>query len=266
MTDKLKHTFAILAYQQSPYLEACIESLQCQSIESKIIIATSTPSRFLEKTAAKFGLPLLVNHGKKGIAADWTYAYNTCRTEFLTLAHQDDLYMPDYAKTCLSIMKSSPNCLIAFTDYIELFNNKIRDNNLLLNSKRMILFFFYQFKIKKNLSSCGIKKMMLSLGNPICCPSIMYHKKKIGNFAFDASLRMNLDWDASLKLSERKGDFIYIPKKLMIRRIHKESESTSALTTNVRQEEDSRLFERFWPKPVVKLIIKLYTLVYRSNG
>ena len=38
------HIFIILAYKQSQYLEDCIDSLLNQTIKSKIIITTSTPS------------------------------------------------------------------------------------------------------------------------------------------------------------------------------------------------------------------------------
>ena len=41
------HTFAICAYKDSPYLEACIRSLKSQTVPSEIICTTSTPSRYL---------------------------------------------------------------------------------------------------------------------------------------------------------------------------------------------------------------------------
>jgi glycosyltransferase involved in cell wall biosynthesis len=264
MISAPKHSFVILAYQQSPYIDECIDSLKNQTVKSEIRMATSTPSEFLEKVAKKHGIPLLVNRGKSGIAADWTFAYNSGSTEYITLAHQDDIYMPGYAEACLTSAVSSKKSLIVFTDYIELFHDKIRDNNLLLNVKRLILSFFYIYS--RNLSSCVFKNKMFSLGNPICCPSIMYSRKNIGSFVFDDSFSMNLDWEANLRLSGMKGDFIYIKQKLLTRRIHEESESTNALTNNIRQEEDRRLFEKLWPKPVVKIILRLFSMAYQSNG
>jgi len=264
MLSSEKHSFVILAYQKSPYIEECIDSLKNQTVKSEILIATSTPSEFLENVAKKYEIPLFINKGKSGIAADWTFAYNCARTDCVTLAHQDDIYMPGYTETCLSSAVSYSNNLIVFTDYIELFHDKIRDNNLLLNVKRLILSFFYT--CSKNLSSRFFKKKLFSLGNPICCPSIMYNRKNIGNFVFDDSFSMNLDWEATLRLSGMEGDFIYIKKKLLTRRIHEESESTNALTNNIRQEEDRRLFEKLWPKPVVKILLKLFSLAYQSNG
>ncbi|RJP80143.1 MAG: glycosyltransferase family 2 protein [Desulfobacteraceae bacterium] len=264
MKSSSKHSFVILAYQQSPYIEECIDSLKNQTVKSEIIIITSTPSQFLRNLAKKHDVPLFLNNGTSGIAADWTFAYNCTKTDYVTLAHQDDIYMPGYSEACLKSAVSHKNSLIVFTDYIELVNRKTRDNNLLLNVKRLILLIFYTFR--ENLSSYTFKKMLFLLGNPICCPTILYNRKNIGNFVFDNSFSMNLDWAASLKLVGMKGDFVYVKKKLLIRRIHGESESTNALKNNIRQEEDQRLFEQFWPKPVVKIILKLYSLAYRSNG
>ena len=47
----LTHTFAICAYKESPYLEACIRSLKRQSVKTGIILCTSTPGAFLEELA-----------------------------------------------------------------------------------------------------------------------------------------------------------------------------------------------------------------------
>ena len=38
------HTFAICAYKESKYLEECIRSLKKQTVETNIILVTSTPN------------------------------------------------------------------------------------------------------------------------------------------------------------------------------------------------------------------------------
>ena len=55
------HTFVICAYKESRYLEACIKSLKGQTIQSNIIIVTSTPNDFISGMADKYNLPYLVN-------------------------------------------------------------------------------------------------------------------------------------------------------------------------------------------------------------
>ena len=57
---KENHTFVICAYKESRYLEDCIISLTQQTIESKIIISTSTPNTHIKKLAEKYKIELFV--------------------------------------------------------------------------------------------------------------------------------------------------------------------------------------------------------------
>ena len=49
------HTWALCAYGESPYLEECIRSLERQTVRSRILISTSTPSPWLRDMAEKHG-------------------------------------------------------------------------------------------------------------------------------------------------------------------------------------------------------------------
>ena len=51
------HTFAVCAYQESPYLEECIKSLKKQTIKSNILIATSTPNDYIKGISDKYTIP-----------------------------------------------------------------------------------------------------------------------------------------------------------------------------------------------------------------
>jgi len=42
-----KHSFAVMAYKDSPYLSDCLDSLKDQTVKSEIYITTSTPSLIL---------------------------------------------------------------------------------------------------------------------------------------------------------------------------------------------------------------------------
>ena len=61
------HTFVICAYKESSYLEQCILSLKRQSVESHIIMITSTPNEYINGMAKKYGIPLFINEGEGGI-------------------------------------------------------------------------------------------------------------------------------------------------------------------------------------------------------
>ena len=98
-TENKEHTFVVCAYGESPYLEKCIDSLENQTVKSRILIATSTPGPYIEKIAAAHHLEIRVNTGEKGIAGDWNFAYSCANTSYVTLAHQDDIYRKNTEKS-----------------------------------------------------------------------------------------------------------------------------------------------------------------------
>ena len=51
----MTHSFAVCAYGDSPYLEACLRSLVRQSVPSERLLCTATPSAFLKDLAKKYG-------------------------------------------------------------------------------------------------------------------------------------------------------------------------------------------------------------------
>ena len=101
----MKHTFVICAYKESPYLEECIRSLKSQTMQSDIVLATSTPSEFLRELCQRYQILYRVRDGKPGIAADWNYALSCGHTPYITIAHQDDIYYPDYAEKVVEKME-----------------------------------------------------------------------------------------------------------------------------------------------------------------
>ena len=48
------HTFVVLAYKESEYLEDCIKSVLNQKYQSDVVIATSTPNKFIKDLARKY--------------------------------------------------------------------------------------------------------------------------------------------------------------------------------------------------------------------
>ena len=49
------HTFVVLAYEESPYLDECISSVVSQSVRGgNVRIATSSPCRYIDEAAEKY--------------------------------------------------------------------------------------------------------------------------------------------------------------------------------------------------------------------
>jgi len=263
MNNHKLHTFAIIAYKNSPYLQECIRSLIRQSFKSNIIITTSTPTTYINKIAKKYDLPLIVNRFRRDIATDWNFAFDICRSKYLTLAHQDDIYLPDYTERCVYYAEKYPDNVILFTDYEEISDSGVVENNFNVFLKRIILKSIYI--LKHELKSSLFKKILIAFGNPIPCPTVMYNKEKIGDFYFSHNFKINLDWEAWYRLSSIKGSFIFVNKPLLYHRIHEDSENIKGIKNNIRAVEDEIIFKTIWPSMIAKILLKLYRLSYKMR-
>lgn len=256
-------TFAISAYKDSPYLEDCVLALKRQTVPAEILIATSTPSEYIRTIAEKHGLPYYVNPQQKGIASDWKFAMSQAKTELVCLAHQDDIYLPDYAERILLAVERTPDCRLVFTDSGDLMpNGKIDSHRAYLKIKRLLLWAFY---LKGHHRSHLLKLSSVCFGNAICCPSVTYNVEQCGSVNFDDRFTVDLDWKMWYDQAKGKGAFVYIPKVLMAHRISPTMETASAIADNRRYREDSRLFEMIWGRTLARILMRFYSLSYNSN-
>jgi glycosyltransferase involved in cell wall biosynthesis len=257
------HTFAICAYGQSPFLEECIESVLSQDLPgSEVFIATSTPSEWLDGLAEKYRLPVFVNIGASGIGQDWNFAYSQSTRSFVTIAHQDDVYCPGYAHHALDLLQQSSHPLIFFCNYGEIREGERVDDNKLLRVKRKML---SPFKNGRFSGSIFMRRRMLSLGSPICCPSVTFSRTSLSKPPFRTEMKCSLDWDTWEKLSRYQGDFLYCSDILMYHRIHEGSATTNLIENSTRTKEDLELFQRFWPDFIARSLNRRYSSSQKSN-
>lgn len=256
------HTFVICAYKESPYLGECISSLLKQTVKSRILIATSTPNEYITRTAAEYEIPVIVNKGQGGIVQDWNFAYKQADTPYVTIAHQDDVYFPEYTEQMLGQMKKERRPLIWFSDYAEIRNGKIVRKNKLLQTKRLMLI---PLRFSTFWKSRFIRRRVLSFGCPICCPSVTFARENLPKTVFQVGFRSAEDWQAWERLSKLKGSFIYNKGIFVGHRIHQDSETSHILQDNQRQKEDYTMFCKFWPKWIARILTKAYSESEKSN-
>lgn len=259
-TMKNDHVFVVLAYQESPYLEACICSLENQTVRSRIIIATSTDNEYIRRIAGKHGLKVIVNHNSTGIAGDFDFGLRVGKARFVTVAHQDDCYEPGYLEAVLKHVRK--DTIIAFTDYYEEHPTGRQEYNRNLKIKRMML---APLRLRPLQRSKWVRRRILSLGNPICCPSVTFHRALISGNIFQSDFRSNMDWKAWEQLSKKKGGFVYIAKPLMMHRIHPQSTTTEMIEAGKRTDEDFRMMCLFWPICVARPLSRIYAGSEKNN-
>ena len=258
----IKHTFVVLAYNESDKLEDCIKSVLNQKYKSHVVIATSTLNDYIKNIAKKYNLKILINKVKKGIGYDFDFASNCIKSELITIAHQDDIYEYDYSEQIVNNYLKYPNATILFTDYYEIKSGKKVYTNKNLKIKRFLLLllnfhFISGFKF--------IKKSSIRFGNAICCPAVTFVTKNVPKEKFKSDMKCDIDWLAWEKLSNVKGKFIYISKKLMGHRIDENTTTTKIISEGIRTKEDLEMLKKFWPEKIAKMINKFYKKAEDNN-
>ena len=261
MNTSSGHCFVVPAYGESPHLEACLRSLMKQSTRSPTVVCTSTPNIHIARIAERWGIPVLTNPVSGGIGSDWNFALESAPARWVTLAHQDDVYLPGFAERTVEALARHPDASLAFTGYREIEGIQQRSYSPLLRIKRLLL--ELAFVGSEHASSRFFKTNALRFGCAIPCPSVTLDREN--GLRFDADLKVDLDWDAWLRLAETPGSFVYLREPLMHHRVHPGSETTSAIEAGYRQREDAMMFRRVWPAPVANIFAFAYRASYGSN-
>lgn len=259
----IMHTFVVLAYKESQYLEDCIQSVLNQTYKSRVIVATSTPNEYIATLARKYDLDVKVNMGQRGIGYDFDFAWNCGETELVTIAHQDDIYDREFAQEVVKAYSKQLSATILFTDYYEIKNNQKVYRNLNLNIKRILL---APLLIPGLAKFQFVRRRVISLGSPISCPAVTFVPKNLSEKTYFASnMKCDIDWLAWERISREKGMFVFVNKHLMGHRVHEESTTTAILEDNIRTKEDFQIFCLFWPKWMATGLTRIYRESEKNN-
>lgn len=263
---KALHTFAICAYQDSPYLEACIRSVTGQSRPTNVILCTSTPSAYIRSLADQYQIPLFIRQGESDIQADWNFAYEMADSRYVTIAHQDDLYGRNYVRTMEQYLKKYPDTTLFTTDYVTVRDHSLVFGERLTLVKRLLRL---PLRVPRLNHISWVKKAALRFGNSICCPACTYRKADWGKAGsgrpfFASGCRFALDWDHLITMAEEPGRFICVEKPLVYHRLHKDAATNACMKNAVRFQEEQQMFSRLWPEPVVRLLMRYYQKAYDS--
>lgn len=258
------HSFVVPAYGNSPYLADCLESLLSQTASgSEIVLSTSTPSESLYRLAEGFSIPVREHAPNAGIGRDWNYALDCATRSWVTIAHQDDIYLPDFVARTMAAVEDVADAAMVFTDYAELLDGRIRGRTGMLRIKTLLL--ELGFLGRNSISRVPQKIRTLRFGCPVACPAVTLGPP-LSNLRFSENLKVDLDWEAWIRAARSPGAFCYVREPLMLHRIHGASETSAGVRDGVRAREDLAMFSAMWPKPIASLIARLYSLSYERGG
>ncbi len=255
----IDHTFAICAYQDSPYLETCIRSLKRQTAPARIILCTSTPTPFIRGMAEKYRLPYYVRNRKSDIQEDWNFACEMAGTRLVTIAHQDDYYHRDYARTVQQYWGKYPDTTIFTTNCMIIKEGKARRLGLVSLVKSLLRF---PLRFHHLAHYTILKRAALIWGNPIICPSCTYDLEALGRPLFRSVFKYVLDWDTMWALAGKPGRLICIEKPLIGYRIHEGATTKAFIENNRRSKEEFAMYRKIWPDWMAKWLMVLYRKAY----
>ena len=257
-----QHCFTIPAYKDSIYLEDCIKSIRNQTIQSDIIICTSTPTTQNKMLADKYEIPYYINdNGLYDVINNWNFALKNAKNRLVTIAHQDDIYEPGFAEAVTKLMDQET--IISFTNYSDLVGKKIKAFSINKTVKTIMLF---PFLIKPKIKSKFIKKLVLSFGDPICCPSVTINKGFVPDFSFSEDYQCVIDWNAWYHFAKCEGSFRFINKRLVLHRVHEDSTTSHLILNGKRRVEEKSILQQIWGKKIGKLIAWVYQLGQLENN
>jgi len=252
------HAFVVMAHGDSPFLDGCLRSLRAQSLPAKILLTTSTPSTFIEKTAGEHAVPITVNDHRGGIASDWNFALKATAVRRVTLAHQDDVYRPAFLERSLALLESS-EAVMCFTSYQEIDDDG-RDTSSKISKVTHLL--EWATLGRRTLIKPAQMRAFLSMGDPLPCSSVTFDRARLNGFEFSSDYDCNLDWDAWVRLIEEGRSCVRVPERLVGRRHNPLTATSRLIREGVRQREDLRMFRRLWPTPLAEVIAFAYRASY----
>ena len=268
---RARHSFAVCAYGESPYLEACLRSLKAQTVPSEILICTSTPNSHIERLAAKYGIPLRVRDvqregGARGIGADWNYAFRSAGGDYVTLAHQDDMYEKHYTEAVLREAERWPDMDLFTCPAVTVKNGRPEKIPGLPEIVKTILRVPLRFRSLSHLT--WVKRLVLRFGNPVICPSVAYRKSAVeammesSTGPFSETRKFILDWEFLFDLAAAGGRWICDETPRMFYRVHGGAATAECIRDHAREREEEEMFRKLWPRKAADLILKFYRRSY----
>ena len=149
VTDKI--TIAMPVYERIDFFEEALNSALKQTISCPVYVIdnASSHNKFRE-IAEKHNNPLVTyirNEKNIGMIGNWNRCIEACRTEYLSILHDDDVLHPNFIECCLKFLKEPPSQQCCFSvstivgkDHLVLFRQKERKERYKIFKKKYFLF------------------------------------------------------------------------------------------------------------------------------
>ncbi len=233
-------TFAIPCFNGAAHLRPLLESLLAQTrVDCHLLLVddgSTDDSLALARRVVGTRLEVVQNNSSLGIPGNWNRCIEHARTEFICLAHQDDVYAPDFASSMLAALATNPRAAAA---HCRMRTIDARGEPLRSAQERYKQRFW---RALPAVESSAQSLQRLFAGNFVGCPTLVYRACAVAEIgAFDAQYRFAPDWEWLLRALSKDWQLVAVPRDLVAYRRHPEQATQRAVASLQRYREEHAL-------------------------
>jgi GT2 family glycosyltransferase len=236
-------TFAIPCHNGAAHLPDLLRSLLAQvDVDCELLLvddASSDDSVAVARAVAGRRLALVVNPTPLGIPGNWNRCIELVGSDFFCLAHQDDVYAPEFAVTMLDALAQAPHAAAAHCRLRAIDARGAPRTSLRERYKERF------WRTLPALESPAQGFQRLFAGNFVGCPSLVFRRAAVAAIgAFDTHFRFVADWEWLLRAHAKDWQLAAVPQALVAYRRHA-GQATHGDAASLRryQEEQTLLLQ-----------------------
>ncbi|MBW3565827.1 MAG: glycosyltransferase [Acidobacteria bacterium] len=242
----MKRLAAVPIYNGERFLDRTLRSLLEQSVPPDEIICLDDGSTDRSTSIVTLlddpSIRLIRNPRRLGLAGNWNRALELAEDfDFLTIAHQDDIYERDYLEKVTGALSTHPSAFIAHTKATVIDE---ADRVVTLSATR----YKDKFWPHEPLVERGVDEelRLLIRGDYIFCPSVTFRTSALTTIGtFDERFEFVPDWDFWLRGLFEGFTIVGVNERLIRYRSHPQSATKLAEKTLRRYQEEIDIVEHY---------------------
>ena len=239
-------TFAIPCFNAGEHLEALLASLWKQSVRDYALLLVDDASdddsieraqRLATSLRPEDGPALRIerNPARLGIGGNWNRCVELCDTEFVCLAHQDDVYAPSYLEEMTAALDADPQAMAAHCRARAIDEaGRSLDSDIERYKER-----FWQAPPR----TAEEQFRSLYEGNFVNCPTLFWRREHLVANPFSTTMRYALDWSHLLESLGEGARLQHVAEPLVSYRRHAGAASSAAVDSFDRYREEAEVLE-----------------------
>jgi hypothetical protein len=234
-------TVAVPCRDAGPFLRPLLESLLRQTLGGFRLLlvddGSTDGSAAVAREVAGDRIEILRNEAPLGIGANWNRCAQSVDTDYFCLAHQDDVYRPDFLACLVDALERAPGAGIAHCR-----SAAIDAGGRALHSGAERYKRHFWRTIAAGDRAAHYRRLWH--GNFVCCPAVVYRTRSFRDAGpFRSDLRFALDWEYWFRLLRRGHDIADVEAVLVDYRRHPTAATAAATSGRWRFAEELEVLD-----------------------